>query len=65
MLKIPHCLDNRLTDDGKVVGPMHIEILWRHIIIVSINLMLRAIEVQHLAATRGKELLVEVLSRIH
>jgi hypothetical protein len=23
MLKIPHCLDNRLTDGGKVVSPMH------------------------------------------
>jgi hypothetical protein len=23
MLKIPHCLDNRLTDGGKVVSPTH------------------------------------------
>jgi hypothetical protein len=23
MLRIPHCLDNRLTDGGKVVSPMH------------------------------------------
>jgi hypothetical protein len=23
MLRIPHCLDNRLTDGGKVVGPTH------------------------------------------
>jgi hypothetical protein len=23
MLRIPHCLDNRLTDDGKVVSPTH------------------------------------------
>jgi hypothetical protein len=23
MLRIPHCIDNRLTDDGKVVSPMH------------------------------------------
>jgi hypothetical protein len=23
MLRIPHCLDNRLTDNGKVVSPTH------------------------------------------
>jgi hypothetical protein len=23
MLRIPHCLDNRLTDGGKVVSPTH------------------------------------------
>jgi hypothetical protein len=23
MLRIPHCLDNGLRDDGKVVSPMH------------------------------------------
>jgi hypothetical protein len=23
MMKIPHCLDSRLTDDGKVVSPKH------------------------------------------
>jgi hypothetical protein len=23
MLRIPHCLDNRLTDGGKVVSPLH------------------------------------------
>jgi hypothetical protein len=23
MLRIPHCLDNRLTDGDKVVGPTH------------------------------------------
>jgi hypothetical protein len=23
MLRIPHCLDNRLTDGAKVVSPMH------------------------------------------
>jgi hypothetical protein len=23
MLRIPHCLDNRLTDGGKVVSPMY------------------------------------------
>jgi hypothetical protein len=23
MLRIPHCLDNPLTDGGKVVGPTH------------------------------------------
>jgi hypothetical protein len=23
MLRIPHCLDSRLTDGGMVVGPMH------------------------------------------
>jgi hypothetical protein len=23
MLRIPHCLDNRLTDGGKVVSPRH------------------------------------------
>jgi hypothetical protein len=23
MLRIPHCLDNRLTDDGNVVSPTH------------------------------------------
>jgi hypothetical protein len=23
MLRIPHCLDNRLTDDSKVVSPTH------------------------------------------
>jgi hypothetical protein len=23
MLRIPHCLDNRLTEGGKVVSPMH------------------------------------------
>jgi hypothetical protein len=23
MLRIPHCLDNRLTDGGKAVNPMH------------------------------------------
>jgi hypothetical protein len=23
MLRIPHCLDNRLTDGGKVVNPTH------------------------------------------
>jgi hypothetical protein len=23
MLKIPHCLDSRLTDSGKVVSPTH------------------------------------------
>jgi hypothetical protein len=23
MLKIPHCIDNRLTDGGKVVSPTH------------------------------------------
>jgi hypothetical protein len=23
MLKIPHCLDSRLTDGGKVVSPLH------------------------------------------
>jgi hypothetical protein len=23
MLRIPHCLDNRLIDDGKVVSPTH------------------------------------------
>jgi hypothetical protein len=27
MLKIPHCLDNRLTDGGKVVSPTH----WLHL----------------------------------
>jgi hypothetical protein len=26
MLRIPHCLDNRLTDGGKVVSPTH----WPH-----------------------------------
>jgi hypothetical protein len=26
MLRIPHCLDNRLTDCGKVVSPTH----WQH-----------------------------------
>jgi hypothetical protein len=24
MLRIPHCLDNRFTDGGKVVSPMHL-----------------------------------------
>jgi hypothetical protein len=24
MLRIPHCLDNRLTDGGKVVSPTHL-----------------------------------------
>jgi hypothetical protein len=23
MLRVPHCLDNRLTDSGKVVSPTH------------------------------------------
>jgi hypothetical protein len=23
MLRVPHCLDNRLTDGGKVVSPTH------------------------------------------
>jgi hypothetical protein len=23
MLRIPHCVDNRLTDGGKVISPMH------------------------------------------
>jgi hypothetical protein len=24
MLRIPYCLDNRITDGGKVVSPMHL-----------------------------------------
>jgi hypothetical protein len=28
MLRIPHCLDNRLTDGGKVVSPTHRPLLY-------------------------------------
>jgi hypothetical protein len=28
MLRIPHCLYNRLTDGGKIVGPTHPETLF-------------------------------------
>jgi hypothetical protein len=28
MLRIPHCLDNRLTDGGKIVSPTHRQLLY-------------------------------------
>jgi hypothetical protein len=40
MLSVPHCLDNRLTDGGKVVSPMHRRTLLPRNVIIFMFLVL-------------------------
>jgi hypothetical protein len=45
MLRIPHCLDNRLTDGGKVVSPTHRRNSEYHIFSQSFNLFYVALNI--------------------
>jgi hypothetical protein len=57
MLRIPHCLDNRLTDGGKVVSPMHLSHFTPqkhfYLYVYGTNFCLRLSELQGVVRLKG------------